>query len=113
MKAGGKACAIRFQCAGCAAYRPDPSYIPAIEEHLVTMRATLQMVLVAGTAAPWVIQNQRDEIASFETVLESLKTRVQSMGEDERAALDDASTAMRKLRATRPLIPLTALRNRA
>ena len=113
VKAGGKACAIRFQCAGCAAYRPDPSYIPAIEEHLVTMRATLQMVLVAGTAAPWVIQNQRDEIASFETVLESLKTRVQSMGEDERAALDDASTAMRKLRATRPLIPLTALRNRA
>ena len=31
VKAGGKACPIRFQCAGCGFYRPDPSYILAIE----------------------------------------------------------------------------------
>jgi hypothetical protein len=106
VRAGGKACPIRFQCAGCAAYRPDPSYIPALEAHLVTLRATLQMVLIAGSAAPWVIQNQREEIASFEIVLNSLRARVDAFSDDERAALDEASTAMRKVRAARPLLPL-------
>ncbi|MGW8355549.1 hypothetical protein [Streptomyces wedmorensis] len=32
VKAGGSACPIRFQCAGCGFYWPDPSYLPAIEE---------------------------------------------------------------------------------
>jgi hypothetical protein len=31
VKAGGGACPIRFQCAGCGFYRPDPSYLPALE----------------------------------------------------------------------------------
>ena len=30
VKAGGGACPIRFQCAGCGFYRPDPSYLPAL-----------------------------------------------------------------------------------
>lgn len=107
VKAGGSSCPIRFQCAGCAAYRPDASYLPAIEEHLVTMRATLQMVLIAGTAAPWVVQNQRDEIESFERILTALKKQIEAMPDDERSAVADASSAMRKLRATRPLLPLT------
>ena len=31
VNAGGGACPIRFQCAGCGFYRPDPSYLPALE----------------------------------------------------------------------------------
>src|SRR6266699_260588 len=34
VKAGGGSCPIRFQCAGCGFYRPDPSYLPAIEQHV-------------------------------------------------------------------------------
>ncbi len=34
VKAGGGHCPIRFQCAGCGFYRPDPSYLPALEEHI-------------------------------------------------------------------------------
>ncbi|MFE3113577.1 hypothetical protein ACFXKJ_36190 [Kitasatospora indigofera] len=34
VKAGGSSCPIRFQCAGCGFYRPDPSYLPAIEQHI-------------------------------------------------------------------------------
>lgn len=107
VKAGGGACPIRFQCAGCSLYRPDPSYLPAIEEHLVSLRGTLLMVEIAGTAAPWVLQHQRDEIASFEQILAGLKQRVASMDDTAREALADASVAMRRLRASRPLIPLT------
>lgn len=32
VKAGGKSCPIRFQCSGCSFYRPDPSYLGAIEQ---------------------------------------------------------------------------------
>jgi hypothetical protein len=39
VKAGGGACPIRFQCAGCGFYRPDPSYLPAIEDHILALRA--------------------------------------------------------------------------
>ncbi|WP_167533769.1 site-specific integrase [Streptomyces marokkonensis] len=39
VKAGGSACPIRFQCAGCGFYRPDPSYLPDIEEHINSLRA--------------------------------------------------------------------------
>ena len=39
VKAGGHACPIRFQCAGCGFYRPDPSFIPALEEHIVALKA--------------------------------------------------------------------------
>ncbi|GAB2837499.1 hypothetical protein GCM10027073_74490 [Streptomyces chlorus] len=38
VKAGGQACPIRFQCAGCGFYRPDPSYLPAIEHHINELR---------------------------------------------------------------------------
>ncbi|WP_257579027.1 tyrosine-type recombinase/integrase [Streptomyces sp. JJ38] len=31
IKAGGKSCPLRFQCVGCGFYRPDPSYLPAVE----------------------------------------------------------------------------------
>jgi integrase len=39
VKAGGGHCPIRFQCAGCGFYRPDPSYLPALEEHIASLRA--------------------------------------------------------------------------
>ena len=31
-------CPIRFQCSGCGYYRADPSYIPAIEDHIQALR---------------------------------------------------------------------------
>ncbi|CAM5332662.1 Tyr recombinase domain-containing protein OS=Streptomyces griseomycini OX=66895 GN=FHS37_003453 PE=4 SV=1 [Streptomyces griseomycini] len=31
VKAGGRHRRIRFQCAGCDFYRPDPSYLPALQ----------------------------------------------------------------------------------
>ncbi|MFP5311558.1 MAG: tyrosine-type recombinase/integrase, partial [Actinomycetes bacterium] len=38
VKAGGTACPVRFQCSGCTFYRPDPSYLPDIERHLVELK---------------------------------------------------------------------------
>src|ERR1019366_4099133 len=56
VKAGGGSCPIRFQCAGCGFYRPDPSYLPAIEEHLSSLRADLETARAVGAAA-YVVAN--------------------------------------------------------
>lgn len=110
VKAGGGACPIRFQCAGCDMYRPDPSYLPAIETHVRSIRASLQMVKIAGTAAPWVIQNMVEEIASYEKIIADMTRRLADFTEEERQAIDDSSAAMRKLREQRPLIPLRVIK---
>ncbi|WHM37981.1 hypothetical protein [Streptomyces sp. BPTC-684] len=39
VKAGGGHCRIRFQCAGCDFYEPDPSYRPALEQTIADLRA--------------------------------------------------------------------------
>ena len=110
VKAGGGACPIRFQCAGCDMYRPDPSYLPAIESHLKALRANYQMIKIAGTAAPWVLHNMTDEITSFQDVVDKMSKQLETLSDGERQAIDDASVAMRKVREQRPLIPLHVVR---
>ena len=51
VKAGGHSCPVRFQCAGCGFYRPDPSFIPAIEEHLNTLRSDREIARAMDTAS--------------------------------------------------------------
>ena len=48
--AGGGACPIRFQCAGCGFYRPDPSYLPALEQHIADLRADRETARAIGAA---------------------------------------------------------------
>ena len=71
VKAGGGSCPIRFQCAGCGFYRPDPSYLPAIEEHIASLRADLETARAIG-AADYVIANLREQIKAFVQVAETM-----------------------------------------
>lgn len=109
VKAGGQACPIRFRCSGCDMYRPDPSYLPALEQHVTDLRANLAIVEVAGTAADWVTFEMRQEIESFSGIVRGIRQSVESLNDDERAALDDASVALRRLRGHRPLLPVVAV----
>ena len=67
--AGGGACPIRFQCAGCGFYRPDPSYLPALEQHIAGLRADRETARAIG-AADYVTANLTAEIDAFTTVAE-------------------------------------------
>jgi integrase len=49
VKAGGHACPIRFQCSGCGFYRPDPSYLPAIDQHIISLKATREKAIALDT----------------------------------------------------------------
>lgn len=102
VKSGGNSCPIRFQCAGCGFYRPDPSYIPAIEQHLNTLRGDRETAL-AIDVAPYVLDNLNAQIASFEEVLALMRRRLEGLNAAEREAIDDASAVLRKMRAAASL----------
>jgi hypothetical protein len=78
VKAGGKASPIRFQCAGCGFYRPDPSYIPAIEEHLNSLSADRE-IASAMDAAPFVIDNLSAQIQAFRNVLDVMRGALEQL----------------------------------
>ncbi|HVA73392.1 MAG TPA: site-specific integrase [Acidimicrobiales bacterium] len=108
VKAGGGHCPIRFQCAGCGFYRPDPSYLPALEDHVASLRADLETAR-AISAADYVIANLTAEIDAFGRAAEKMRRRLAELGPDERAEVDEASRLLRRARAARriPVIAAT------
>jgi integrase len=106
VRAGGGSCPIRFQCAGCGFYRPDPSYVAAIEEHIASLRADRETALAIG-AAGYIVANLGAQMEAFSRVADSMKDRLAGLGADERAEVDEASRLLRRARAAR-LIPVRA-----
>lgn len=98
VKAGGEACPIRFQCAGCGFYRPDPSYIPAIEEHINSLAADRE-IASAMNAAPFVIANLDAQIGAFRTVLDTMRAALERLDAEQRDQVEQASAILRKARA--------------
>jgi len=98
VKAGGKACPIRFQCAGCGFYRPDPSYLPAIEEHLTALRADRETATAMDVDA-FVVRNLDEQITAFGQVAATMRRTLEALPADERAEVEEASRILRKARA--------------
>jgi hypothetical protein len=98
VKAGGGACPIRFQCAGCGFYRPDPSYIPAIEDHMLALRADREKA-TAMDVDEFVLRNLTSQITAYQHVLDSMRTRLDTLDDDQRREVEDASAVLRKVRA--------------
>ncbi|MGW6570510.1 tyrosine-type recombinase/integrase [Streptomyces sp. NPDC054975] len=108
VKAGGHACPIRFQCSGCGFYRPDPSYLPAIEDHANSLRADRETAR-AMDAATFVVDNLTAQIGSYEEVAAKMRDRMAALPDNERTELEEASAVLRRIRAggDRKLLPLT------
>ncbi len=109
VKAGGGACPIRFQCAGCGFYRPDPSYLPALEEHIHSLKADRETAQAMG-AADYVITNMSTEIDAFTGVVDTIRRRLADLDPEQRAEVEESSRILRRARAARrlPLIVTTA-----
>ncbi|HEX5880215.1 MAG TPA: site-specific integrase [Actinomycetota bacterium] len=107
--AGGGACPIRYQCAGCGFYRPDPSYLPALQQHIADLRADRETARAIG-AADYVQTNLTAEIDAFTRVAEQMQNRLAELAPDERAEVEQASRLLRRARAGRRL-PLTVHTN--
>ena len=111
VKAGGGACPIRFQCAGCGFYRPDPSYLPALEQHIASLR-TDRETAQAMNAADYVLASLTAEIDAFTTVAETMRRKLSGLDPAQRAEVEEASRILRRARAARTL-PLTDITSRA
>ena len=109
VNAGGGTCPIRFQCAGCGFYRPDPSYLPALEQHIAGLRADRETAR-AMDAAGYVLASLTAEIDAFTAVTEAMHRKLSQMDPAQRAEIEEASRILRRARAARtlPLIPAAA-----
>lgn len=110
VKAGGKSCPIRFQCSGCGFYRPDPSYLAAIEQQQAQLRAD-RAVARAADVAPWVLDNLDAQVASYDRIADTMRKQMSAMPALERDAIDSACTDLRKARQI-ALIPTDSLRRK-
>ncbi|MFF3403041.1 tyrosine-type recombinase/integrase [Streptomyces sp. NPDC002659] len=111
VKAGGHACPIRFQCAGCGFYRPDPSYLAAIEDQIRDLKADKETALAMDTAE-YVIRNLQDQIDSFKKVAANMHEQIAELPESERAELMESVKVLRKSRAARGrMLPLTVIKH--
>jgi integrase len=105
VKSGGRSCPIRFQCGGCDHYRPDPSYIPEIEQEIRKIKADVLEAQLC--AAPQVVDNLRYNLAMFEGILAKMTASMERLDAEERAALDAAIGTIRRAReAHRNALPL-------
>ncbi len=98
IKAGGVACPIRFQCAGCGFYRPDPSYLPAMEDHIRALKAERETAMAAD-ADEFVVRNLADQADAYNHVAAAMRDKLAALPDAERAEVEAASSALRKLRA--------------
>ena len=96
VKSGGKSCPIRFQCGGCDHYRPDPSYIPEIEQEIRNIKADILEAQLC--AAPQVVDNLRYNLAMFESILAKMTANLEQLDPQERAGLDAAIGTIRRAR---------------
>lgn len=110
VKAGGKSCPIRFQCSGCGFYRPDPSYLAAIEQQQAQLHAD-RAVARASDVASWVLDNLDEQITSYERIADTMRAQMTAMPAPERQAIESACTDLRKARQV-ALIPTDSLRRR-
>jgi integrase len=109
--AGGGACPIRFQCAGCGFYRPDPSYLPALEQHIASLRTDFETAQ-AMDAADYVLASLTAEIDAFTAVADTMRRKLSELDPAQRAEVEDASRILRRARAARTL-PLADITTRA
>ncbi|MFJ2194268.1 site-specific integrase, partial [Kitasatospora sp. NPDC087861] len=123
VKAGGQACPIRFQCAGCPSYSPDPSYLPAIQDELIRLKGSREIAAAAGVAG-YIIDGMDGQIRDYTNVVATMRTTLAALPEAERQEVEDAARLLRKSRAGsativagaeaepsgRRLLPLTVVR---
>lgn len=102
VRAGGGACPIRYQCAGCAHFQSDPSYLPELRAHADDLRRQREAMLTAD-AADWTIDNVNHQLEIISGHIRTHQELLDSLPEGERALIQDASTTIRKTRQAVPI----------
>ena len=102
VRAGGAACPIRYQCAGCPHFDSDPSYLPELRAHADQLRREREAMITAG-AAEWVVANVTAQLEVIIGHVHRHEALLERLPADERSAIDDASSTVRQLRQSVPV----------
>jgi hypothetical protein len=102
VRAGGQACPIRYQCAGCSHFESDPSYLPELRAYADELRREREAMIAAG-AAEWAIEHVARQVEIVVGHIRTHETLLERIAYDQRAAIEDASQTLRKARQSVPV----------
>jgi integrase len=102
VRAGGQACPIRYQCAGCPHFESDPSYLPDLRSYADELRREREL-LNALNAADWVINNVTGQLEVIVDHVRRHEELLTNLNLDQRDAIEDASRTVRKARQAVPV----------
>jgi len=102
VRAGGQACPIRYQCAGCPHFESDPSYLPELRAYADELRKEREAMLAAG-AADWAVNHVTRQLEVIAGHVRTHERLLKRLADDERAVIEDASVTLRKARQSVPV----------
>lgn len=102
VRAGGQVCPIRYQCAGCPHFESDPSYLPELHGYADELRKEREVLIALG-AAEWVIANVTGQLDVIVDHIRRHEALLETLGVEDRAAIEDASRTVRKVRQSIPV----------
>jgi hypothetical protein len=102
VRAGGGACPIRYQCAGCPHFESDPSYLPELQSYADGLRRQREAML-AVDAAHWAVEGVTRQLEVITGHIHVHEQTLHSLASNERAMIDEASTTLRKARQSVPV----------
>ena len=103
VRAGGGACPIRYQCAGCPHFESDPSFLPELRGYADDLRREREAMLAAG-AADWAAENVTRQLDIITSHIRTHEAALDHLPAEQRAVLEDASATVRRARR---LVPVT------
>ncbi len=102
VRAGGQACPIRYQCAGCPHFESDPSYLPELRAYADDLRQQREAMLAAD-AADWAVEHVSRQLEVTVGHIRSHELVLERLADTERATIDAASVTLRKARQSVPV----------
>jgi len=102
VRAGGQACPIRYQCAGCPHFESDPSYLPELRAYATDLRKEREAMLAAG-AADWAVAHVTRQLEVIVSHIGTHEAMLERLASDERTVIEDASATLRKARQSVPV----------
>jgi hypothetical protein len=102
VRAGGQACPIRYQCAGCPHFESDPSYLPELRAYADDLRREREAMLAAG-AAEWAVGHVSRQLEVIVGHVRAHEGLLERLADDERALVEEASVTLRKARQSVPV----------
>jgi integrase len=102
--AGGHSCPFRHRCSGCEYFRTDASFQPELRAYLAQLLADRERLTTAVPAlAEWARRDSMpsdDEIDAVRRLVRANDQTLDGLDENDRDAIDEAITVIRKHRAT-------------